>query len=228
MTPGRKLMSTGARVLGVLLGILCAAGSELDAAAQSATTTIDIGKDRIGAAPAELDVSQGRWTVVRDATAKTGLALEQAGMPTAVDRFALAIYKAALVKNAEISLRLKLEGEESDRGGGVVVRLRSPQDYYLVQVDAIKDMVVFSRVNRGTSEEIAGVDAGISWHGWHTLTVRVVDDEFTISLDGKWMFTGFDKSLSQPGHVALWTKGNSVTRFDGIAITALPTSEERD
>jgi hypothetical protein len=227
MTPGRKLVSTGARALGVLLGILCAAGSELGAAAQSATTTIDVGKNGIGAIPAELDVSQGRWTVVRDATAKTGLALEQSGMPAAVDRFALAIYKAALVKNAEISLRLKLEGEESDRGGGVVVRLSSPQDYYLVQVDSIKDMVVFSRVNHAASEEIAGVDAGISWHGWHTLTVRVVDDEFTVSLDGKWMFTGFDKSLSQPGHVALWTKGNSVTRFDGIAITALPASEER-
>jgi hypothetical protein len=41
------------------------------------------------------------------------------------------------------------------------------------------------------------------------------------------MFTGFDKSLSQPGHVALWTKANSVTRFDSIAITALPASEER-
>jgi hypothetical protein len=72
---------------------------------QSAATIIDIGKDEI--APSEFDLSQGRWTVVRDATAKAGLALEQSGVPPAEDRFPLAIYKPASLKNAEISLRLK-------------------------------------------------------------------------------------------------------------------------
>jgi hypothetical protein len=34
-------------------------------------------------------------------------------------------------------------------------------------------------------------------------------------------------ALSKPGRIALWTKGDSVTRFDSIAISALSTSEER-
>lgn len=29
-----------------------------------------------------------------------------------------------------------------------------------------------------------------------------------------WVFAGVDKSLHQPGRIASWTKGNSVTGFD--------------
>jgi len=102
------------------------------------------------------------------------------------------------------------------------MRLSSPQDYYLVQVDALRDRVVFSRVSNGASEEIAAVDADVASHSWHTLTVRAKDDEFVVSLDGVWAFTAFDKTLSQAGRIALWTKGDSVTRFDQIEIAPLP------
>ncbi len=102
------------------------------------------------------------------------------------------------------------------------MRLSSPQDYYLVQVDALRDRVLLSRVSDGASEEIVGADADIASHSWHTLTVRGVDNEFTVSLDGIWVFTGFDRTLSQAGRIALWTKGDSVTRFDQIEIAPLP------
>jgi len=84
--------------------------------------------------------------VVRDATAKTGLAIEQAGIQTTDDRFPTRNYKPASLKNAEISLRLNAAGGKSDQGGGLAVRLSSPQNYYLVQLDALRDRVLFSRV----------------------------------------------------------------------------------
>jgi hypothetical protein len=199
-------MSSRVRISCVLLAVVFLIYAELGMGGESAATIIDIGKDGIGAAPAEFDLSQGRWTVVRDATAKVGVALEQSGTQRTEDRFPVAIYKSASIKNAEISLRLKPDGGQSDRGGGVAVRLSSPQDYYLVQVDALRDRVLFFRVSGGASEEIAGVDADIASHGWHTLTVRAVDSQFTVSLDGTWVFTAFD----------------SVTRFDQIDIVPLP------
>ena len=195
--------------------------------------SIDIGANEIGAPPTGFDLptsgdgKQGLWTVVRDTTAKAGLAIEQAGVQTTEDRFPLAIYKPASPKNAEISVRLNAAGGKSDQGGGVALRLSSPQDYYLVQLDALRDRVLFSRVSDGASEEIVGVDADIASHSWHTLTVRAKDDEFIVSLDGIWMFTAFDKTLSQAGRIALWTEGDSRTRFDSISITPLPASEER-
>ena len=134
----------------------------------------------------------------------------------------LAIYRPALPKNAEISLHLKAAGEKDDRGGGVAVRLATPDDYYLVQLDARRDRTLLSLLKNGTSDEIVAVDADIASHTWHTLSARAQDDRFAVSLDGTWMFTGFDKALSEPGRVALWTTGGSVTRFDQIEITPLP------
>jgi hypothetical protein len=206
----------------VLLAVACVTCVELGASAQDAAANVDIAKSEIGAPPSAFDLSQGQWTVVGDATAAAGLAIEQSGAQTTEDRFPLAIYKPVSIKNAEISLRLKATGGRSDQGGGVALRLSSPQDYYLVQLDARRDRVLFSRVSNGASEEIEAVDADIASHSWHTLTIRAVGNEFTVSLDGIWVFTGFDKTLSQAGRIALWTKGDSVTRFDQIKIAPLP------
>ena len=228
MTARSESVWRSARIFGVLLAIACVMSPEWTVSAPSTAMKIDIGKGEIGAPPAEFELSpsseakQGSWTIVRDATAKTGLAIEQAGVQSAEDRSPIAIYKPASFKNAEISLRLNATGGKSNQGGGVAVRLRSPQDYYLVQLDALRDRVLFSVVHTGVSEEIVGVDADLASHAWHTLTVRAKDDEFVVSLDGIWVFTGFDKTLFRAGRIALWTKGDSVTRFDQIEIAPLP------
>ena len=139
------------------------------------------------------------------------------GTPTAANH-SLAVYKPVSVKDAAISLRIKATGGEEDQGGGIALRLTRPDSYYLVEMDARRDRVMFQRVANGDAEEIVGVDADIATNTWHTLTVRAVDDEFIVSLDGVWAFTAFDKVLSRAGHVALWTSTDGVTRFDSITI----------
>jgi hypothetical protein len=221
-----RYVSSRARIVCVLLALACVTCTELSASGKDAVANISIGKNKIGSLPAGFDLSQGHWTVVGDASATSGLAIEQSGAQTTEERFSLAISKTASLENAEISLRLNPVGGTSNQGGGIAVRLSSPQNYYLVQLDALRDRVLFSRVTNGASEEIVGVDADVALRSWHTLTVRAKDDEFVVSLDGTWVFTAFDKALSQPGRIALWTKGDSNTRFDSIAITPLPAAEQ--
>jgi hypothetical protein len=220
--PRRKSIWHRARTFRVLLAVACVTCVELGASARDAAAKIDIGKNQIGARPSDFDLSQGRWTVVADATAAAGFAIEQSGTQATEDRFPLAISKTSPLKNAEISVRLKSTGGESDRDSGLALRLTTPENYYLVELDALRDRVRFSLVNDGASNEIAAVDADIASQTWHTLTVRAVGDEFAVSLDGNWVFTGFDKTLSQAGRIALWTRGDSVTRFDQIEIAPLP------
>jgi hypothetical protein len=186
---------------------------------------VEIGTGANEEAAAEFDL-QGRWAVVPDPTAKNGLAIQHSGVPAAEDQFALAVYRPAFLKNAEVSVRLRADGEQSEQVGGLAVRLSSPQDYYLVQVDARREEILLSRMKEGSSEEIAAVDAEINSQGWHTLTVRVIDNEFTVSFDGTWVLTGFDRVLSRPGNVALWAKGDSVARFDNITVTPFAVREE--
>lgn len=217
-----------ARIFCALVAVAGVTWPELGIGAQDTATKIHLGSNEIGVPPAEFELSplgegrEGSWTVVRDATAETGMAVEQAGVQAAEDRFPLAIYKAASFKNAEVSLRLKAVGGKSDESGGLAVRLSSPQNYYVVQLDALRDRILLSLVSNGISKEIVGVDADIASHTWHNLTVRAKDDQFVVSLDGVWVFTGFDKTLSQSGRIALWAKGDSVTRFDQIEIAPLP------
>jgi hypothetical protein len=185
---------------------------------------VDVGQNT-GAPPADFDflpAGEGQrhpWTLIEDGTAAAGLAIEQRGAPAKADH-SLAIYKAASLKDAEISLRIKATGGTEDQGGGIAVRLTAPDNYYLVQLDARRDRVLFSRVANGVSEEIVGVDADLATNEWHRLVVRAVEDEFVVSVDGVWMFTAFDKTFLRAGRLALWTATDSVTRFDSIAIAS--------
>jgi hypothetical protein len=55
----------------------------------------------------------------------------------------------------------------------------------------------------------------------HTLGLRAEGDRFTISFDGKQLFTAQDNTVAGPGKVGLWTKANSVSYFDTISIVTL-------
>ena len=206
-----------------LRGVLVAAALLACAPARAGTEGAEAAIDLTQHAPLTDDfeflpaATQLPWTLIEDTTAAGGVALEQRGTPTNANH-SLAVYKPVSVKDAEISLRIKATGGEKDQGGGIALRLTVPDSYYLVEMDARRDRVVFLRLANGSAEEIVAVDADIATNAWHKLTVRAVDDEFVVSLDGVWAFTAFDKALSRAGRVALWTTTDSVTRFDSFAI----------
>jgi hypothetical protein len=224
-------MDQQARSFCALLAATFVVGWPLTTSAHDTLANIGV-EQKLGAAPDQFDLVPApdgapiRWTVIQDASATHGLAIEQSGPSTAASP-SLAIYKDASLKNADISLRLKAIRGSEGRGGGIAVRLTAPDTYYLVQLDARRDRVLFSCVTNGVSEEIVGVDADIASNTWHTLAVQARDDEFVVSLDDVWIFTGFDKTLPQAGRIALWTSTDSVIRFDSIAITPLLSLEQQ-
>jgi hypothetical protein len=227
---GRKspspLQVSSPRALRLLLAVACVLCAWLPAKALS--SAIDIAGDAAGVTPSDFDLLTGKWTVVSDATARAGRAIEQSGKQTTELGFPLAIYQPNSPRNAEITLRIKAIGGKFDQDGGVALRLKGPGDYYLVELDTMRGTVRLSRVSQGTADEIISVDADLSSDNWHTLTVRAVNDKFTVSLDGAWIFTGADESLPDAGRIALWTKGDSIMRFDDIAVAPLPVPSKAD
>jgi glycosyl hydrolase family 59 (putative galactocerebrosidase) len=183
---------------------------------------------QVGNTPSDFDVRRtgrggpAQWVVVRDASAQGGLALEQVSRDKADYRFPLAIYKPFSGANVEVKARFKPVSGAVDRAGGIAVRLATSDDYYVVRANALEDNVRFYRVVKGRREQLESASLKVSANEWHTLALKAEGDRFTISFDGKPLYTVTDKTFAKEGKVALWTKSDSVTRFDSIDIKPLP------
>jgi len=163
----------------------------------------------------------GDWKVVEDASAEGGRALAQLNADPTDYRFPLAIYEPTFPSDVEATTRFKAISGKEDQAGGVVVRLTDRNNYYIARANALENNVHFFRVVGGRRQELAGANTKVASGVWHTLALRAEGNRFTVSFNGKQLFTHTDRTFASPGKVALWTKADSVTRFDWIEIKAL-------
>jgi hypothetical protein len=200
----------------------------IDSSAEPAAIQVDIAAMKPGFEPDGFIFGRtgnggpGEWWVVNDPTATGQTAIAQTSTDTTNYRFPVAIYQPVSVKDVDVVLRFKPVGGKVDQAGGIAVRLATPDDYYVARANALEDNVRFYRVVKGRREQIAGADTKVAGNQWHTLGLRAEGDRFTVSFDGKELFSARDATFGAPGKVALWTKADSVTHFDKLAIRQLP------
>jgi hypothetical protein len=217
----------------ILVAMLTVALSPVTGAAQMAITSIDLTALQVGAPPAGFAFgrtgqgTQGQWLVVQDASAAQGRAIAQTSADTTDYHFPLAIYQGVNASDVAVTLRFKPVAGKVDQAGGIAVRLASPDDYYVVRANALEDNVRFYRVVKGRRQQIEGVNTKVASGQWHDLALRAEGNRFTISFDGKTLFTATDATFANAGKVALWTKADSVTHFDRIAIQPLAGASPR-
>jgi hypothetical protein len=198
------------------------------AMSDDAGTPIDLAAMTIGQPPPGFEFGRtgqgdlGRWIVVADASAQGGRAIAQASLDNTDYRFPLAIHQSAMVKNLDATLRFKPVAGKVDQAGGIAIRLASADDYYVVRANALEDNVRFYRVVKGKRQQLAGINTKVTSGEWHSLGIRAEDNRFAISFDGRPALTATDDTFAEAGKVALWTKADSVTHFDRIAIQTLP------
>jgi hypothetical protein len=195
--------------------------------AQNMITTVDVSRMQAGVEPEGFtfwrtgEGAAAEWRVVADPTATAQKAIAQTSKDTTDYRFPLAVYMPVSAKNVDVTIRFKPVAGKVDEAGGIAVRLATPDDYYVVRANALEDNVNFYRVLKGRRSQIKGVSTKVAANQWHTLGLRAEGERFTISFDGKSLFTAEEKTFGAPGKVALWTKADSVTHFDAISITPL-------
>jgi hypothetical protein len=215
--------------LRIVIAAVCALASVASAGfSQTGPIMIDIGKMNAGAPPAGFDFARtgqggpGRWMVASDASASAGRAIEQTSTDTTDYRFPLAIHSAASARNVDVSISFKALSGKVDRAAGIAVRLVDADNYYVVRANALEDNVRFYRMVKGRREQLEGTNLKVTANEWHQLGLRADGERFTVTFDGKPLFTASDKTFAGAGKVALWTKADSVTRFDRIEIRELP------
>lgn len=189
---------------------------------------IAIDKMGVDGPPAEFNFARtgqgdpAEWTVVSDASADGGRAIEQSSTDRTDYRFPLAIYTPIAVKNGEVSLRFKPMAGKVDQAGGIVMRLTDADNYYVVRANANEDNVRFYRVVKGRREQLEGANVKVAPNEWHTLGLKAEGDRFTVTYNGKQLYTATDSTFAAAGKIGLWTKADSVTRFDRIEINEQP------
>jgi hypothetical protein len=219
-----------AGVTAILAGVfLCSASHSFS---QSAALVIGIAKMDLGSPPTGFQFARtgqgglGQWIVVGDETSFAGRAIEQSSTDRTDYRFPLAILNSVDSKDVDVSLKFKPVAGHVDQAGGIAVRVLDGDNYYVARANALEDNVRFYRVVKGRRQQIDGVNIKVTSGEWHSLGLKAQGEHFTVKFDGKTLFTTSDKTFAGAGKVALWTKADSVTRFDQIAIDVLPEQEQ--
>ena len=216
----RQLILAAVVITGLTAIIAGVTLCSLDGFSQSAATIISIARMDIGSAPTDFQFARtgqggvGQWKVVTEESSFSGLVIEQASADRTAYRFPLAIFIPIVAKNVKVSVSFKPVAGRVDQAGGIAVRLADPDNYHVVRANALEDNVRFYRVVKGRWEQIDGVNTMVASDARHTLGLKAQDDCFRIGFDGKTLFTKSNKAFAEAGKIALWTKADSVTRFD--------------
>jgi hypothetical protein len=197
--------------------------SQFGAAKPSAELKVDFEDTAPGRTPADFttDLTGGgapvSWVVQEDGKAPSGKrVLAQTSADSTDYRFPVCVHKDFSGKNVQVSVSFKAVAGKVDQAGGIVVRYRDKDNYYVVRANALEDNVRLYHVVDGERKQFAGASTKVSFGEWHRLTLGVKGKHFQVFFDDKPLFEADDATFAEAGRVGLWTKADSVTRFDDL------------
>jgi hypothetical protein len=161
-----------------------------------------------------------KWEILKDGSAPTQpYVLAQVSNDPIGNRFPLAIFDGLMVRDSDISVRMKPVAGHADQAGGLVFRYRDCNNYYLARANAIDGSVALYKVENGRRTALnPGVHHDIPLNAWSILKVSVRGRRFQVYVNHRRILQGFDDTFSTSGKVGLWTVGDSVTYFDDFRV----------
>ena len=71
----------------------------------------------------------------------------------------------------------------------------------MVRANALEGNVRFYKVTGGRREQLGGADLPVTANAWHDLRLDAQGDRFTVSFDGRELFTTVDATIAAAGKV---------------------------
>lgn len=158
------------------------------------------------------------WALAEDGGTKV---LAQTSADKTDYRFPLAIFGQPVAADLDVAVRFKPVSGVVDRAAGIALRLIDKDNYYVVRANALENNVRLYRVIKGQRTQFAGADAKVPSGVWQELRLVARGTRFEVFLEGKSLYSATDATMTAQGRVALWTKADSVTRFDDLRTVAL-------
>jgi hypothetical protein len=159
----------------------------------------------------------GRWAVEEMAGAPTG---NKVLVQRATNNEFNVIVAPTIYSDVDVTMKFKPISGREDASGGIVFRFVDGK-YYVVRANALENNFRLYYYDRGRRQlASASVKAPVLGQ-WHTLRVVAVGDQIQAWLNGT-RYLGHRDSRFKSGAVGLWTKADSVTAFDDLAIRGRP------
>jgi hypothetical protein len=165
--------------------------------------------------------TQEKWVVTADPTAPSKPnVVAQTSTDQTDYRFPLLIADEGTFQDLELSAKFRAVSGSIDRAGGLVFRLKDPNNYYIVRANALENNYRLYHVVNGRRSQFAGANFKVTSGEWHELRVEAVGNKITCYYDGSKKIEATDDTFKDAGKVGLWTKADSVTYFDDLKVTA--------
>ena len=160
-----------------------------------------------------------KWAVARDDTAPSPPnVLEQSGSGT----FPWCVRRDVALADGFVEVKMKPVSGREDQAGGLVWRWKDGDHYYVARANAMEDNVSLYYTEGGVRRTIKYVDAPVKRGEWHTLRVEYRGVHIRVILDGVARIELDDSHIAGAGAIRLWTKADSVTRFDDFRYGPAP------
>jgi len=152
-----------------------------------------------------------RWAVTKDETAPSAPnVLTQSGEGT----FPFCVDPGVSLVDGFVEVKFKAISGKEDQAGGIVWRFKDKDNYYVARANALENNVSLYHTANGKRNTIKYVDAPVPLGTWHTLRVEFAGTQIKVILNGKTYLEQDDNHIGASGAVGVWTKADSVTRFD--------------
>src|SRR5216683_2702859 len=222
----RHLFRCTLRVLGVLgfLGLFGLSGEHPTPLSRAHAAELKVPEE---AAMARFDFEQqgiedwhsveGRWGVEEMPGAPSGKrVLVQRATENA---FNVIVAPPGPYTDVDVSVRFKPMAGREDASGGIVFRFADGR-YYVIRANALEDNFTFYYYDR-SRHQIDGASVKAPALGqWHRLRVAAAGDRIQGWLNDQALIDRRDSRYAS-GRIGLWTKADSVTAFDDLAVMPL-------
>jgi len=183
--------------------------------------------DTLGQMPAKFHSAktgggaQEKWVVTADPAAPSKPnVVAQTSTDQTDYRFPLLISDEGSFQDLDVSVKFKAVSGSIDRAGGLVFRLKDPNNYYIVRANALENNYRLYHVVNGRRSQFGGANLKVTSGEWHELRVEAEGNNITCYYDGNQKIEATDDTFKDAGKVGLWTKADSVTYFDDLNVTA--------
>lgn len=162
------------------------------------------------------------WAIAEDDDSPIGsLVVAQENSEGPKTRFCTLAEDGVSLTDLEASVHCKPVSGELDQSCGLAFRYTNEDNYYVARANALEQNVRLYKVVNSVRSPIGEWSGSTPQGEWSTMKIKAEGTRYTVIWNEETVLELDDDTFPGAGSVALWTKADAVTHFDGLRYESL-------